>query len=553
MSGVPFEELTGEQKEVADSTVLTMLVLGGAGVGKTTTALWAARRELTDHGRLGRPVLGRRVLFVTFSRTAVAQIRSRASGVLTGIADSVEIVTFHGLAYRLVCGFGRYVGIEGAPMITGEARTKLGRRTAQDGTELVYDDLMPLALRLVKTPGLIGDLIRTRWCLVICDEFQDTDDAEWRLLQQLGLHARLLLLADPNQMIYGYKKGVSELRLDAARSRPGCVEFVLPPGSHRDPTQVIPDAAAEIRWRRFDTEPVRKAVTEGRLVVYADVPDEDTDRGRAIAEQVARLRAEGHSSIGIYAKTNLDTAGLSAALTECGLEHVPIGFGEAYGESLAAMVTMMQFASGEQSWEDVRWSLGVVLTATVRSPDPPPVAVAFRDGIDLPGLLGSRLAGLRASLMNASDALEATEVAAAAWEALGFTSGRRAWRRAGRTLIALTARYRAGSGELLNQVAASVARIRDESFVELDSGDTGQVQLMNFHQTKGREADAIVLSHTSNDWYGRGGEPYEEPSRVLYVSMTRARHKVVVLLPSSPHALVAQLLQHAVHPDWFLV
>ena len=40
MSGVPFEELTGEQKEVADSTVLTMLVLGGAGVGKTTTALW---------------------------------------------------------------------------------------------------------------------------------------------------------------------------------------------------------------------------------------------------------------------------------------------------------------------------------------------------------------------------------------------------------------------------------------------------------------------------------------------------------------------------------
>jgi DNA helicase-2/ATP-dependent DNA helicase PcrA len=111
MSGILFEQVTDAQKEVTDSSAPTILVLGGAGVGKTTTALWAARRELTDHGRLTRPVSGRRVLFVTFSRTAVAQIRSRAGGVLVGIADSVEIMTFHGLAYWLVCAFGRYLGV----------------------------------------------------------------------------------------------------------------------------------------------------------------------------------------------------------------------------------------------------------------------------------------------------------------------------------------------------------------------------------------------------------------------------------------------------------
>ena len=546
MTGVPFEALTDEQKEIADSRAPTMLVLGGAGVGKTTTALWAARRELTDHGQLIRPAPGRRVLFVTFSRTAVAQIRSRAGGVLIGLGESVEILTFHGLVYRLGCAFGRYLGIDDVPTIEGEARTKLGRRSTIGDNVLTYDDLMPLALRLVETPGLIGDLIRSRWSLVICDEFQDTDDDEWRLLQQLGSRARLLLLADPNQMIYGFKQGVSEGRLEAARLRPGCIERTLPPGSHRDPTQVIPGAAAEVRWRRFDAEAIRKAVKEGRLVVYADVPDDDSDRGKAIADHVARLRTEGHSVIGIYAKTNSDTAGLSAALTECGLDHVPIGFGEAYGESLAAMVTMMQFARGEQSWEDVRWSLGIVLTASVRSTNPPPLAVALRDGTDLPVQLDNRLTTLRRALADASNVTEAIEVAAGAWEALGFTNGRRAWSRAGRSLIALAARYAGESERRVDYVVAAVTRLRDESFVDLDSGDTGAIQLMNFHQTKGREADAVVLSHTSSDWYGRGGEPYEEPSRVLYVSMTRARHKVVILLPEAPHELVAPLLQYAI-------
>jgi DNA helicase-2/ATP-dependent DNA helicase PcrA len=549
MSGVPFEALTSEQREVADSKAPTLLVLGGAGVGKTTTALWAARRELTDHGRLDRTPEGQRVLFVTFSRTAVAQIRDRASGVLTGIAHSVEITTFHGLAYRLICGFGRYLGIEGGPRIIGEARTKLGVGSTSNESTLVYDNLLPLALHIVGTPGPIGDLTRARWRLIICDEFQDTDDDEWRLLQQLGRNSRLLLLADPNQMIYGYKEGVSELRLEAARARPGCVELALPPASHRDPTQVIPDAAIEIRWRRFDTEPVRRAVAENRLVVYADVPDDDSGRAQAILDQITRLRTQGHASFGIYAKTNADTAGLSSALTEYGLQHVPIGFGEAYGECLASMAAMMRFAGSGQSWEEVLWSIGVVLTATVRSKDPPLIAIALRDDAALPGQLVSRLTALRVELMDASDQLESAEVAALAWEKLGFTTGRRAWSRAGRTLIALAARFRKGPGNVLEQMAKSIAQLRDESFVELDSGDSGQVQLMNFHQTKGREADVVVLSHTSDDWYGRGGEPYEEASRVLYVSMTRARYKVVVLLPPSPHPLVAHLLQHAVGTD----
>lgn len=543
---VSFEQLTPEQQRVADDQSATCLVLGGAGVGKTTTALWAARRELTDHGSSTRPIPGRRVLFVTFSRTAVSQIRSRAGGVLAGIADSVEILTFHGLAYRLICAFGRYVGHDRIPAIAGEARTKLGRGTELEEGALVYDDLLPLAVQLMETPGPIAALLRVRWSLVICDEFQDTDDLEWRLLQVLGNQSRLLLLADPNQMIYGFKSGVSEHRLDVARGRSECVEVTLPPGSHRDPSQVIPDAAAEIRWRRFSSEPVLRAVRDGRLVVYPDIPDDDDERAAIIAKLLTDERRAGHTSFGIYAKTNNDAAGLSAALTDNGVDHAPIGFGEAYGESLSAMVTMMQFAEGERTWEDVGEALGIALTASVRSRNAPPLAVSLSNGTGLPGELERQLAALRSDLDEASgDVARLAELAARAWERLLIGSGRRAWRRAGRSLIALAARQRSDSGDVIERLALSVLQLRNESFVELDSGDTGAVQLMNFHQTKGREADVVILSHTSSDWYGYGGEPYEEPSRVLYVSITRARRKVIVLLPSSPHALVAPFVHLA--------
>lgn len=402
---ITFDDLTPAQQEVADLTATTALVLGGAGVGKTTAALWAARRDLTDRGTREHPIPGARVLFVTFSRTAVAQIRSRAGGVLAGLGEAVEILTFHGLAYRLLCGFGRYVGMDGLPTLLGEARNKLAT-SAPSGTRMTYDQLLPQALRLMETPGPVSDLLASRWRLVICDEFQDTDGVEWRLLQFLGQTARLLLLADPNQMIYGFKDGVSDARLDAARARPGIIERTLPPGSHRDPTQVIPDAAAEIRWRRFDTAPVRAAADGGRLIVRPNVADDDDDRAAAIAAEVARLQADGHRTIGIYAKTNSDAAGLSAALTDRGVDHVPIGFSEAYGEALSAMLVMIEYPVGTATWGDVRTALATMLTATVRSTSAPTVAVALQHGAVLPGELDPRLARLRQAL-DTSDDIEA--------------------------------------------------------------------------------------------------------------------------------------------------
>ena len=53
---------------------------------------------------------------------------------------------------------------------------------------------------------------------------------------------------------------------------------------------------------------------------------------------------------------------------------------------------------------------------------------------------------------------------------------------------------------------------------------------MGLYQTKGREADATVVVLRSGDFYGTERPPFPVGSRLLYVVLTRARHRTIVLL-----------------------
>ena len=81
--------------------------------------------------------------------------------------------------------------------------------------------------------------------------------------------------------------------------------------------------------------------------------------------------------------------------------------------------------------------------------------------------------------------------------------------------------------------------------MDFDSVQESPVQLMNFHQTKGREADAVLLVYRDGDYLagGRDSEPFDESSRVLFVAVSRARLTVTVILPPNPHPLVAPFLR----------
>ena len=181
---------------VLDHSVV--LVRGAAGTGKTTTALWAAHVVLAQRGKPWQ-----RALFLTFSRTAVGQVRDRFARTelaRRGLGNRVDVATFHGFAYQMIQAFG----IEGttagqSPRLRSSAEVRLLGEPAPG--ELTYQDLLPAALEILRRPSLRSRL-QQRWVMVACDEFQDTGDDEWELLNEVGEWSRLLLMADPNQTIY---------------------------------------------------------------------------------------------------------------------------------------------------------------------------------------------------------------------------------------------------------------------------------------------------------------------------------------------------------------
>ena len=532
-----FEELTPRQSEVVGSTEPVVLVLGGPGSGKTTTALWAAKRAVD-----GMIEKDQRVLFLTFSKTAVSQIARSAPEILGASQGRIEIFTFHALAWRLVRAFGRYGG-HGAepPELQSEARVRL---LGRDAGRMVYGELLPAGRALLRSKRIMA-LVRRRWPLVICDEFQDTGDEQWKLVEELSSGGRSILLCDPNQMIYsGFlgDQGVGPKRLEIARAAASRV-IELETRSHRDPSGAIPAMAEAIRLRHFEDAAVAHAVETGRLIVVCDVDDGSLES--VVVEQIGRARARGAKSVGVFGRSNLGVAELAAGLSDAKVDHVLVGISEAHAEALNTIATLCAYGVGMKEDDDVRLAFATFLTACVRGNKVPEMATSLKAGADLPALVRTRLDELEGALRDAASATvgELVRVACRGWEAIGIIGGKRPWRRAALDFVALARRFalRPASEATIQPILAVVERRHANPLLESDPSVHGPVQLMNFHQTKGREADAVLLVYRGGDYLANknAAEPFEESSRVLMVALTRAKQEVTVILPPDPHPLVA--------------
>jgi DNA helicase-2/ATP-dependent DNA helicase PcrA len=306
-------------------------------------------------------------------------------------------------------------------------------------------------------------------------------------------------------------------------------------------------ATIAVRLRQFTDDAVVTALRAGRLTVIPNIVDDALSK--VIAEEVARVRASGASNVGIFGHSNEGVAELGAALMSSGLDHVLVGIPEAHGEALISLATLCAFAAGKTAWEEVRVQLGTFLTACTRGRMPPDLAVQLARGRALPRGFEPRVAELKRALREVGGGRlrDVLPVATTAWPGLGVTRGTRPWRRASIDFVAMTRRFLdlPLTDASINQLLIAAARRRSGVLVDFDSVQESPVQLMNFHQTKGREADAVLLVYRDGDYLagGRDSEPFDESSRVLFVAVSRARLTVTVILPPNPHPLVAPFLR----------
>jgi DNA helicase-2/ATP-dependent DNA helicase PcrA len=521
-----------EQRAVIDSDAPTTVVLGGAGCGKTTTAAAAAGRQLeAEHqGRLASggarsasPVT-KKVLFLSFSRTAVSQILDRSAGVLGPRREQVDVMTFHGLAWKILTSFGRHYGHPHPLRVQSAAEASLGVATFPG---LTYAELLPAAAALLQIPT-VRDFYDRRYGLVVCDEFQDTSDTEWNFLRLVAPSARRILLGDPHQCIYaGMKRIDPDARVAEALGLPSAVEIVLPPVSHRDPSGVLSAAAAAARERHFDDPAITQAVVQGRIVLH-HVPPIDLASGVASVVNAERALAK---SVSVFTHTHAATAELSTGLAAASIVHEQVGFTESFGDALQAQLAILRWAI--EGHAGARQALAVYVQSISRGREEKRIPPALVRG-EIPSaetVIGQWARTVQAAVGPPIDYDVLLTRIGEIHAALGLPRGAETWHEASRQLR--RALRLLESGGTLADVAAEVDELRSTSLVGSRSPRPKPVQLMNLHQTKGREADATVLVLQPDEYHGGEQEPFTSGSRLLYVCLTRARERAHIVLPDS--------------------
>lgn len=524
-----------EQRSVVDVVARgggRYAVLGGPGTGKTTTALWAARSYLDRHNGPARS----RVLFLTFSRSAVDQIARRSSATIGPYEDRIEIMTFHALAYRLIRAFGRYGGhgiVE--PSIQTQASEKLfGRGTGA----LSYDELMPMATELLRQSKRVNRLVQNRWDVVICDEAQDTSQDQWELLRMIS-HGVMVLLGDPHQMIYAFRDGVSPRHFDAMLEQ---VDRTIDLGttSFRDPSRLVPALADAVRRRDFTSEAVTTAIRKGRLRVHANVAEENI--APLVGDIVGEAFRSGSRDVNVLTHGNAAVAALADELRTAGIDCAVAGLPEAHAMGLNCLATLCRFGAGLATDDEVRHALALFLTAQTRGKWAPETALALIGRGTLQPQIDSAIRGVETALVASAggDVGRLAETAAETWDALRIVSGLQAWERAVQHFRRLTAGLwdRGVGEEAVAALEVVVRRNVEETLIDVRYEGQERVKLMTYHQAKGREADVVIHVFRDDDYFGNAGEPYEETSRVLNVAISRARKLVEIVLPESPHPVV---------------
>lgn len=239
-----------------------LMIIAGPGTGKTRTLTHRIARELTGSGT-PRPCLA-----ITFTRRAAEEMRARLAAMVPGARmtaatapaartpDSgpelaeVTVTTFHGLGLTILREYHERAGLTAGFRVADDtARQELAAEltgSARDGARLLaeaagepaaramlvkalaerdlvdFDGLIELpAALLAAEPGIAGSL-SNRWPLINVDEYQDIDQAQYRLLRMLAGDGRgLTVIGDPDQAIYGFRGADVSFFLRFGRDYPG--------------------------------------------------------------------------------------------------------------------------------------------------------------------------------------------------------------------------------------------------------------------------------------------------------------------------------------------
>jgi AAA domain/UvrD-like helicase C-terminal domain len=452
---------------ILDDPSAWQFVAAGPGAGKSAVACQRIA-FLVDEG-----VAPSRILLVSFTRTAVAEIRNRivSYAVAGDRARSVRISTIDSHAWSLRLGFDD----EPLPKTLSDGSYDLGIARAVDLFEKKQRDLI----------DFMGQLEH-----LIVDEAQDVIGIRAELilemLRSLSSTCGVTILADPAQAIYGFTAD-DEQRSDGTLSLLAELESDSPrPLTQRSLKQIhrIRNESLVDVFRRTRHEIEQATQPGGHVSRIAQVIREtcSEDIGALSFEDLAALLQRlGDDSALVLFRRRADVLIASSYCTQAGLQH---------------RLRLSDAPTIVRPW--LGWLFGEVTAAFISQEE---------------------FIALWAQRASEAGSVFAGESADAAWTLLHrFAAG-----------------YRPNTIDLV-RLRQVLSRSRPPfEFCLPDSGSSGPI-LGTIHASKGREADTVVLVLPATPGAARDDAPavvFEE-GRVYYVGATRARHALVVAHASVP-------------------
>lgn len=573
---MPFE--IGAKRQAVIDAEGHVLVLGGPGAGKTTLALLKAKPLLA------RLKPGQKVLFLSFSRAAVQQILSRCREVLTRDERKlIDVRTYHAYCWQLLQSHGR--ALRGIPLTMmrpgdeGRARTQFDgdwdverRRLLDNESHVCFDLLAHAAARLIEESQHLRHGIADLYPLIILDEFQDTDDDQWRLTKALGAASTAMFLADAEQRIYDFRRGVRPERIDLLRGELNPTETDLEADNYRSGgSQIVAFANAVL-------------LGEGALPRTSDVivryyaPYQNSFNSMvhfSIGNALSVLRQQGipDPTVGVLAPSNDLIADVSDILTQTHefsgavlqpVDHDVVWDAELSATAAVAVAAALEYVSApsldkqrslllrvsdywlvKQDWAEQHGGRGRE-TAETR-------AARFFNGAERLSQGQALRRGACMELCSAATALDPfCGDPVADWrrvrglfqnhgdlrELFGQVRMVRLFRATDALATALGGLW--ASRATYVGAAQGVRRVLDQERLIGGEREPRGCTLMTLHKSKGKEFDGVVIIEGF-----RGGallRPDEAPHysgsrRLLRVGITRARKLVVLVRPQGAQAL----------------
>lgn len=367
------------QQLAVDTTEGPLLILAGAGSGKTTVLVNRVEHIISSH--LATPW---QVLAITFTNKAAGELRERLVSAIGEEANDIWAYTFHSCCSRILRHFGEKIGYtnhftiydtDDSRRVMKQCQKQLGiedklinhksilaeisrakdslispeeyKQTAQNdfrkskiaecyelyqaqlkkSDAMDFDDIIFNTVKLLEENEDVRNIYQTQFKYVMVDEYQDTNHAQYVLTSLLAdKYKNICVVGDDDQSIYRFRGATIENILSFENHYKGAKVIRLEE-NYRSTQNILDGANAVIshnKNRKGKTLFTRSG--SGDKIVYKTVMSE-SEESQYIIDEIVKNVNNGmkYSDHAILYRMNAQSRNLEVMLTKSGISHRIIG------------------------------------------------------------------------------------------------------------------------------------------------------------------------------------------------------------------------------------